>query len=93
MNSKTFSIPVIGEYKIGTQTYKCKEGECIALYDVGRGHFTYHTTWYWATTAFYLPDKRSFSFNFGDGIGSQYETTEKALEDFVMIDGKHFKLD
>jgi hypothetical protein len=41
----------------------------------------------------YLPDGRTFGFNFGDGIGIQRQTKDKAMEDFVILNGKHFKLD
>jgi hypothetical protein len=35
----------------------------------------------------------AFALNFGDGIGTEYKTKDKSYEDFVIIEGKHFKLD
>jgi len=29
----------------------------------------------------------------GDGLGVEYDSLDKANEDFVVIDGKHYKLD
>lgn len=70
MNNKKFGLPITGEYSIGDKTYKCDVGKCIGLYDIGRGHFTYHTNWFWASLTYYLPDNRTFALNFGDGIGT-----------------------
>ena len=88
---------MIGEYSWKGKQYKCDVGECIGLYDIGRGYFTYHTNWYWATAMTYIKSKegklQTFAFNFGDGIGTEYRTKDKAYEDFIILDGKHYKLD
>ena len=96
INSKKFGIETTGTYTFKGLTNTCSptNKQCLALFDIGRGHFTYHTTWYWASTATYLPDGRSFALNMGDGIGIQHDNTkDKFYEDFVVVDGKHFKLD
>ena len=68
-------------------------GECIALYDFGRGHFTYHTNWYWAALAMYIPGtNRTFALNMGEGLGHEFHTKDKAYEDFAVLDGKLYKL-
>lgn len=69
MNNKKMAFPVLGNYKIGDQNFKCNKGDCIGLYDIGRGHFNYHTSWFWATLVTYLPGNRRFGLNLGDGIG------------------------
>ena len=82
-----------GTYSVNGQKFECRDKKCIGLYDNGRGHFTYHTAWFWANLVFYLPDGRRFGLNFGDGIGVQREKNDKAMEDFVTIEGKYYKLD
>ena len=88
-------MPIQGEFKLGDQIIKCEEKDkCLSLYDIGRGHFNYHTNWFWASMTTYLSDgKTTFSLNFGDGLGVEYNTDYKSNEDFVMINGTHYKLD
>ena len=40
-----------------------------------------------------LPDGTILSFSLADGIGSEYHTNDKATEDFMTVNGKHYKLD
>jgi hypothetical protein len=90
-------IPMEGEYTWNGVTKKCEKYECIGLYDIGRGVYSYHTNWFWATVMTYVKEEngrtRTFALNFGDGIGTEYKTKDKSYEDFVIIDGKHYKLD
>ena len=92
-DAKKFGFSVKGSYSVNGQRFTCGPGQCIGLYDLGRGSFTYYTAWYWCHLIFYLPDGRRFGLNLGDGIGVERATNDKAMEDFVVIDGKHFKLD
>jgi hypothetical protein len=63
------------------------------LYDQARGHFNYHTNWFWASMVTYLDDGTVFSLNMGDGLGVENKNKDKAYEDFIMINGTHFKID
>ena len=92
-DSKKFAFGIRGTYQVNGKNYQCGPKECIGFYDIGRGAFTYNTAWYWANLVFYLPDGRRFGLNFGDGIGVNREKNDKAMEDFVIIEGKHYKLD
>lgn len=40
-----------------------------------------------------LPDGTLFAINVGDGFASEYHTHDKSTEDFVIINGTHYKLD
>jgi hypothetical protein len=74
MNNKKFGLPTFGDYKFKGETKNCKEGDCLTLYDIGRGHFTFHTNWFWASFTAYLPKtNRILSINLGDGIGTEYK--------------------
>eukprot|EP00349_Pseudokeronopsis_sp_Brazil_P000345 CAMPEP_0202961896 /NCGR_PEP_ID=MMETSP1396-20130829/5992_1 /ASSEMBLY_ACC=CAM_ASM_000872 /TAXON_ID= /ORGANISM="Pseudokeronopsis sp., Strain Brazil" /LENGTH=147 /DNA_ID=CAMNT_0049682095 /DNA_START=474 /DNA_END=917 /DNA_ORIENTATION=- len=78
-NNKKFGMPVKGTYRLGDEVYACGEGDCIAMYDLGRGHFTYFTNWYWATIAGYLTPEGedspvTFALNMGDGLGYKYSS-------------------
>jgi hypothetical protein len=93
MNNKKMSIPVLGSYSFEGEDFEINPGEGMASYDVGRAHFTYHTNWFWATFSTYLPDGRTFGVNFGDGIGHLYTGSDRATEDFMLLNGTHHKLD
>ena len=90
---KKFGLPTLGTYSFKGKTYTCSEGECLTNYDEGRGHLSYHTNWFWASFATYLPDGRTFALDLGDGLGEEFTSKQKAYEDFAIIDGKHYKLD
>lgn len=67
LNTKKFGIPLLGSYSLGEREYHCREGDCLILYDLGRGVSNYYTNWVWVATNAYLPDKRAFAFNIVDG--------------------------
>ncbi len=73
--------------------FECQPGECFALYDVAKAAYTYSTNQYWATFSTQLPDGRTFGLNMGDGVGVQYTGNDRSSEDFVILGGKHLKLD
>ena len=63
--------------------------------DSGRGRFNYHTSWVWATFLTTLPDTQEvFTVNLIFGFGdNDYKPEKKFSEDFMTLDGKHYKLD
>ena len=40
-----------------------------------------------------LPDGTLIALNMGDGIGSEYNSADKASEDHIVVDGVIYKLD
>ena len=92
VNKKKFGIPTVGEIYFKGKLNPCENNRCLTLYDIGRGHFQYHTNWFWASFSTRIGDK-TVSLNFGDGIGHEYENKTKFYEDFLNIDGKQVKLD
>jgi len=92
-------MPIYGSYELNGKTYQCSESHhCVGMYDLGRGHFTYFTNWFWATISTVLKvedgdEEVHFSLNMGDGLGVNYQSSEKVSPDFVNINGKVYKLD
>ena len=90
-NKKKFGIPTIGEYWVDGKHFECGRNDCLTLYDNGRGHFQYHTNWYWASLQTH--DNNSIiALNFGDGIGIERKNPS-FYEDFISVNGKVYKLD
>lgn len=96
-NRKKFGIQVTGHYRYKDKNYICNEEDhCLGNYDNGRGHFQYHTNWYWASFSAYIPEiKKTVALNMGDGIAVEYtpEDGQKFYEDFLNVGGKLYKLD
>jgi len=63
------------------------------MMDFGRGHHNYGVAYFWALFQTTLKDGRRVGVSLGDGFGSEYKSLEKASEDFLVIDGKFYKLD
>mmetsp|Transcript_5810 Transcript_5810/g.5265 ORF Transcript_5810/g.5265 Transcript_5810/m.5265 type:complete len:102 (+) Transcript_5810:134-439(+) len=40
-----------------------------------------------------LKDGRRFGLSFQDGMGSEFHSHDKATEDFILIEGQHYKMD
>ena len=97
MNNKAFGIGLTGDYSIEGTTYSCvdKTDKCLGLLDIGRGLFNYQTAWIWSTIITTLPETGEiFTLNMALGFGNEQKSMEdKFTEDFMTIDGKHFKLD
>ena len=94
--NKQFGLPLIGEYSIKNESFKCdeKENKCLTLIDNGRGHFTYHTSWIWAAFNTYLNDNKTIiSMNIEDGMGTDLSSNNRSEGDFVVINGTLYKLD
>lgn len=90
-NKKKFGIPTRGEYWVDGQQLICGNNDCLTLYDNGRGHFHYHTNWYWASMQTRIGET-IVALNFGDGIGVE-KSNPSFYEDFISINGSVFKLD
>ncbi|CDW84455.1 UNKNOWN [Stylonychia lemnae] len=95
---KTYGILTDGSYKYQDKEYQCNSSnkDCLTLYDNARGHLLYDTKWIWAIMNAYLPEYDMIvAFNFQDGIGSSFNPDDgnKFMEDFVLINGKHYKID
>ena len=41
-------MPVMGKYNYEDKDYVCNQNNCVTLYDIARGHFTYNTNWFWS---------------------------------------------
>jgi hypothetical protein len=63
------------------------------MIDNGRGHNNYGVAYFWVMILHKLPDGRVVVINLSDGLGSKFKSLDKASEDFITIDDKHFKLD
>jgi hypothetical protein len=63
--------------------------------DVGRGRFNYHTSWIWGSLMIALPETGEiFALNIIIGFGKlNHKPEESFSEDFIMLNGKHYKLD
>ena len=95
MNNKAFGVVISGDYSYNEETYSCVAKNCLGLIDVGRGLFNYQTAWIWSTIVTKLPETGEvFSVNMVQGFGNPSKPMEeKFTEDFMTIDGKHYKLD
>jgi hypothetical protein len=97
INNKLFGMNVTGAYKFEGKTYECGDhSNCISLYDLGRGRFNYQTSWIWPTLLTRLPETGElFALNLGEGLGTDYKGSgeDKFQEDFMILGGKHYKLD
>jgi hypothetical protein len=98
VNNKANGVPITGTYSFEGKDYACvyeHASRCHALMDSGRGRFNYYTSWVWGTLLTTIPDtKEVFTVNLIYGFGGTGQTPEtKFSEDFLTIDGKHYKLD
>ena len=91
---KKAGLVVIGDYTYHGKKYQCtSQKDCLLMIDNGRGHHNYGVAYFWAMIMTKLADGRVMSINLSDGFGSQYKSLEKASEDFLILDGKFYKLD
>lgn len=87
-NEKINCIRATGHVKLGERTYTFNPENSFGTLDWGRGVWTYHNTWYWASASG-LVGGVPFGFNLGYGFGD----TRAASEDAIFYDGKLHKLD
>ena len=98
VNNKANGVPITGTYSFEGKDYVCLydfSSRCHALMDSGRGRFNYHTSWVWGTLLTTIPESHEvFTLNMIYGFGGAPQSQEKKFsEDFLTIDGKHYKLD
>lgn len=84
-NQKINLLQSTGTLSLGDEIYNFKG--CYGVLDWGRGTWSYHNTWYWAS----LSGKQGnqyIGFNLGYGFGD----TSKASENMLFVDDKTYKL-
>jgi hypothetical protein len=95
INVKKSGLPLKGFVKFKGKQVECNETmkDCLIMYDIGRGYHNYGASYYWAFSQSVLPDGTTLVLNFGDGIGSEYHSHNKASEDHIALNGTIYKLD
>ena len=74
--------------------YEClSNNDCLLMIDNWRLHTDYGVSYFWAMTMIKLQDGRALTISLSDGIGHKFKSLDKATEDFLMLDGKLYKLD
>lgn len=86
-NQKINCLRASGRVRIGDATYTFRPGDSFGVLDWGRGVWTYHNTWYWASASG-LVHGMDFGFNLGCGFGD----TSAATENVLFCQGKVHKL-
>ena len=77
-NQKINCLRAEGSVSLGDETWRFDPTDAFAVLDWGRGVWTYHNTWYWASASGAL-DGVPFGFNLGYGFGDTSAATENAL--------------
>jgi len=98
VNNKANGVTITGAYSFEGKDYACiyePSSRCHALMDSGRGRFNYQTSWVWGTLLTTLPETNEvFTLNLIYGFGKpDFPAERKFSEDFLTLDGKHYKLD
>ena len=86
-NQKINCLRASGKVTLGEKEYMVDPSDTFAVLDWGRGVWTYHNTWYWASASG-LVDGSTFGFNLGYGFGD----TSAATENMLFYNGKAHKL-
>lgn len=86
-NQKINCMRADGVVALGERRYHFRRGDSFGTLDWGRGVWTYHNTWYWASASGLL-DGIPYGFNVGCGFGD----TSAATENMIFYDGKAHKL-
>ena len=86
-NQKINCLRASGKVTVGEDEYMLDPADSFAVLDWGRGVWTYHNTWYWASASG-LVDGVPFGFNLGYGFGN----TSAATENMLFYSGKAHKL-
>ena len=77
-NQKINCMRANGVITIGDRRFRLDSDSAFGVLDWGRGVWTYHNTWYWASASGAL-DGVPFGFNLGYGFGDTSAATENAL--------------
>lgn len=86
-NQKINCMRAKGKVTVGEDEYMLDPSDSFGVLDWGRGVWTYHNTWYWASASG-LADGIPFGFNLGYGFGN----TSAATENMLFYNGKAHKL-
>ena len=86
-NQKINGLRAQGTVRLGEQVRRFEPETAFGTLDWGRGVWTWHNTWYWASASGRL-DGVPFGFNLGCGFGD----TSAATENAVFYDGRVHKL-
>ena len=86
-NQKINCLRASGKVTVGEREYMLDPSDSFAVLDWGRGVWTYHNTWYWASASG-LVEGVPFGFNLGYGFGN----TSAATENMLFYNGKAHKL-
>ncbi len=86
-NQKINCLRASGKVTVGEKEYMLDPSDTFAVLDWGRGVWTYHNTWYWASASG-LVEGVPFGFNLGYGFGD----TSAATENMLFYNGKAHKL-
>ena len=87
-NQKINCLRAEGSVTVDGRTYAFSPADSFGTLDWGRGVWTYHNTWYWASASG-LVNGIPFGFNLGGGFGD----TSAATEHMLFYDGWAHKLD
>lgn len=90
---KHYGIRTEGEIKVkGNEKIQLEnDPKSLMLIDHGVGLFQYKTHWLWISSNFIYKTGERFAFNFGSGISKT--ESNKANEDYIIIDGKTILLE
>jgi len=86
-NQKINCLRASGKVTVGEREYMLDPSDSFAVLDWGRGVWTYHNTWYWASASG-MVDGVTFGFNLGYGFGN----TSAATENMLFYNGRAHKL-
>jgi hypothetical protein len=84
-NQKINMLRSTGSISLGKEVFDFND--CYGVLDWGRGSWTYHNTWYWASLSGTI-ESHKIGFNLGYGFGD----TSKATENMLFFDDKTYKL-
>ena len=87
LNSKHNTLPVEGEFRVGSRAYRMKPEECHAVQDFGRGVWPYRSYWNWGVLSGVQDGVR-----IGVNMGAKWTTGTGASENGICCDGKLFKV-
>lgn len=90
LNEKVVGMVVeSGTIRLGNQKIDAKETEFLGILDWGRGRWTYHNKWYWASGCYNDKDGNNIGLNLGYGFTDRTPASENSL----FVNGTLHKLD
>lgn len=84
-NQKINLLKSLGHIQLDNQSFDFDD--CYGVLDWGRGRWSYHNTWYWASLSG-RQGNHYIGFNLGYGFGD----TSKASENMLFVDDRTYKL-